>query len=225
MHDSAWICCLSVDWFGQVSLPDELNGSHIHRLENFITMNATKRGMFGWLEETASQGLLHNTRLFCFFLKDIQITRGPWTPNCYRPNAVASPFLSGIPPFVTFTFTNAALPLPSSHYLRLQALCARVAHLSGAGQYIETVSRELEEICVLVNDGTSALDSADALRHVLFMVNNSVHWFSDPVTCVCWKILIWLVLVKLQCCRGDLKSPMLIQWCMSDPSLCNMSDT
>lgn len=46
-------------------------------------------------------------------------------------------------------------PLPDSRYLALHAACARVAHLSGAGEYIEKVLRDIESIGVLANNGGS----------------------------------------------------------------------
>lgn len=47
------------------------------------------------------------------------------------------------------------LPVPDPQYLALHAACARVAHLSGAGEYIDKVLREIEETTVLANDGGS----------------------------------------------------------------------
>ncbi|SJL09268.1 uncharacterized protein ARMOST_12645 [Armillaria ostoyae] len=55
-----------------------------------------------------------------------------------------------------------ALPLPSPAYLAIHAACCRVAHLSGAADYVEKVFREEEEIrervggmCILAEDGSS----------------------------------------------------------------------
>ncbi|KAH9910957.1 uncharacterized protein B0H18DRAFT_842565, partial [Fomitopsis serialis] len=63
-----------------------------------------------------------------------------------------------IPPTMTFTTPDPEkLPLPSPDYLRLHAAAARVAHLSGAGEYIDKLLRDMEETRVLSNDGSSAL--------------------------------------------------------------------
>ena len=48
------------------------------------------------------------------------------------------------------------LPLPNPAYLRIHAACCRVAHLSGAGKYIDKVSEDLKDVRVLSKDGSSA---------------------------------------------------------------------
>ncbi|KAK0444206.1 uncharacterized protein EV420DRAFT_1768324 [Desarmillaria tabescens] len=63
----------------------------------------------------------------------------------------------------TYTVVSTlALPLPSPAYLAIHAACCRVAHLSGAAEYVEKVLQEEEEIreqvgsmCVLAEDGSS----------------------------------------------------------------------
>jgi hypothetical protein len=72
-----------------------------------------------------------------------------------------------LPPKVTFqTHDPIRLPVPRREYLVLHAACARIAHLSGAADYIETIHRELESTTVLSNDGSSMgiLDAAFACR-------------------------------------------------------------
>lgn len=56
--------------------------------------------------------------------------------------------------------TSTDLPLPDPRYLALHAAAARVAHLSGAGEYIELVFRKMEETRTLAEDG-SAYDVLD----------------------------------------------------------------
>lgn len=64
---------------------------------------------------------------------------------------------------VTFSTPDPErLPLPDPRYLALHAACARVAHMSGAAEYIDRIFREMEETGVLANDGGS-----DALYHAL----------------------------------------------------------
>ena len=66
---------------------------------------------------------------------------------------------------VTFTTPDPVkLPVPSRTYLELHAACCRVANLSGAGKYIDTILEELENIQVLSQDGTSE----EALQYALW---------------------------------------------------------
>lgn len=54
-------------------------------------------------------------------------------------------------------------PLPDPRYLKLHAACARVAHLSGAAEYIDQILREEEVTQVLAVDG----GSSELLNHIL----------------------------------------------------------
>jgi hypothetical protein len=60
--------------------------------------------------------------------------------------------------------TNHNLPPPDPRYLKLHAACAQVAHLSGAGEYIDNILRDVETTRVLAKDGSSA----DLLNFKLF---------------------------------------------------------
>lgn len=58
---------------------------------------------------------------------------------------------------VTFnTPDEIKFPLPDPRYLKIHAACARVAHLSGAGEYIQDIFRDMEECRVLAEDGSTA---------------------------------------------------------------------
>jgi hypothetical protein len=57
---------------------------------------------------------------------------------------------------VTFTSTDPALELPDGRYLKLHAAICRVAHMSGAAEYMDKHDRDLEELSVLAPDGSSA---------------------------------------------------------------------
>jgi len=70
--------------------------------------------------------------------------------------------LSGIHMPVIFV-PRPDYPAPDPRYLRIHAACARVAHLSGAGEYILTVLRDMETTVVLAKDGSSS----DLLHHAL----------------------------------------------------------
>ncbi|KDQ54715.1 hypothetical protein JAAARDRAFT_402182 [Jaapia argillacea MUCL 33604] len=128
--------------YGNVLVVDDLNGSDINRLENVMTLASDKHYMFDslwiWLESTG-------------------------VPSCYKVESTKPGFLTGIPETVSFTTKDSRLPLPSPSYLALHAACAKVAHYSGVGAYADRMSRGLEDIHVLVQDGSSA----DALSYAL----------------------------------------------------------
>jgi hypothetical protein len=66
-----------------------------------------------------------------------------------------------------FTTTDFRVrPMPSVHYLRLHAACARVAHKSGAATYIEELARDIARLTVLAEDGSSAGVLAAALTRI-----------------------------------------------------------
>jgi len=57
------------------------------------------------------------------------------------------------------------LPLPHPEMLALHATCAKVAHLSGAGEYMNKIVDDMETLDVLVDDGSSK----DLLYHALVL--------------------------------------------------------
>ena len=57
----------------------------------------------------------------------------------------------------------AKLPIPSPELIALHAACAKVAHLSGAGAYIDQLDRDADDLDVLAGDG----GSSDVLTHVI----------------------------------------------------------
>ena len=72
---------------------------------------------------------------------------------------------------VTFTTPDAVkLPVPSPSYLELHAACCRVANLSGAGEYIDKILRDMEDIQVLSQDGASA----EALQYALWPLSQEI---------------------------------------------------
>jgi hypothetical protein len=92
-------------------------------------------------------------------------------PNQYQINARDPIYISDIINPVTLTSNDPLFPLPSPEYLRLHAACAQVANLSGAGEYIDQVFREMEETRMLAHDGTSA----EALSTALLGIHVAVH--------------------------------------------------
>jgi len=65
-------------------------------------------------------------------------------------------YVQALPATITFKSTNPAFSLPDPRYLRIHAACAKVAHLSGAGEYVDAVFRDMESIRVLATNGSSA---------------------------------------------------------------------
>ncbi|KIJ15329.1 hypothetical protein PAXINDRAFT_114990 [Paxillus involutus ATCC 200175] len=124
---------------------DNLNGEKVHSLFNVMTMQRDVHDLFDrlelWFEKTA-------------------------TPNCYN---VQKTILLVTPDQVTFTTPDPdKLPLPSPDLLALHAACAKVAHLSGAGEYVDRILEDMEQIEVLAYDGTSS----DVLYHALMTLGS-----------------------------------------------------
>ncbi|PPQ65717.1 hypothetical protein CVT26_000334 [Gymnopilus dilepis] len=130
--------------FGQISSLEELNGPGIHRLQNAMTIDAVMHELFAdltiWFERN-----------------------GDDPPHHYRLAASDEGVIAGFSRNIVFTTPDEErLPLPDPRYLALHAACARVAHLSGAGEYIDEVLRDLETTGVLAPHGSS-----DVLYHAL----------------------------------------------------------
>ncbi|RXW12257.1 hypothetical protein EST38_g13599 [Candolleomyces aberdarensis] len=129
--------------FGYTTIQQDLNGEKIHRLENVMTMRVDIHRLF--------DGLL-------FWL--VQTGEDTYKVETFKPRV--DRLCGGRE--VKFTTENPEkLPVPSPQYLALHAACAKVAHLSGAAEYIETILRDAEEIPVLAADGSSG----EVLTHLL----------------------------------------------------------
>ena len=50
----------------------------------------------------------------------------------------------------------ASLPLPDARYLEIHAACCKVAHMSGAAEYLDAIIRDMETMSFLASDGGSA---------------------------------------------------------------------
>lgn len=125
-----------LDRFGYSALREELNGSSVNRLENVITLEPSLHSFFDslqiWFTETEE-------------------------PDRYKLAATRDVFLVQRPKYATFSTPNPQrLPLPSPTYLAIHAACAKVAHFSGAGEYIRKILRHMEDTRVLAEDGGSA---------------------------------------------------------------------
>ena len=62
------------------------------------------------------------------------------------------------------------LPLPLPDLLALHATCAQVAHLSGAGEYVDRILEAMEQMDELAPDGTSS----DVLQHALMTASRAI---------------------------------------------------
>ena len=68
------------------------------------------------------------------------------TPNCYKVQKPEE-FIMIKDQVITFTTPDPInFPLPSPRLLALHAACAKVACLSGAGDYIDIILEEMERI-------------------------------------------------------------------------------
>lgn len=141
--------------FGYESLPEELNGPLIHRLENVMTLSQDIHYMFDHLELWFAE----MPKLHCYKLEAVEIFQR---------------VLSTLPEYVTFTTPDKdKLPLPSPSYLKLHAACCRIAHLSGAAEYVEKFYRDMEDTQVLAHDGSAAKLLEEALLHASSRASSS----------------------------------------------------
>ncbi|KAF8873783.1 hypothetical protein BD779DRAFT_1679050 [Infundibulicybe gibba] len=116
--------------FGYAQISEDLAGSKIHSLKNVLTMVSYVDGLFNtlklWLEATDE-------------------------PNRYKV-CTSFPYIfvvkNSVPRFVKFESTSPELELPSPEYLGLHAVCCRVAHMSGAAKYLDT----LDDLAMLEDD-------------------------------------------------------------------------
>ncbi|KAK0502204.1 hypothetical protein EDD18DRAFT_1346783 [Armillaria luteobubalina] len=128
-----------IEWFSGISVVNELNGNDIHRPENTFTI---------------ADGLHTAFDQLAFSLRPI----GSDDNNTYEihtyPSGLNASFR--LPDRVMLTnATNGNIPLPDRRYFQLHDACARIAHLSGAGEVVEQLFRDMEDVKVLAEDGGS----------------------------------------------------------------------
>ncbi|KAF5313466.1 hypothetical protein D9611_008612 [Ephemerocybe angulata] len=125
--------------FGGFNALQELQGAGTHRLSNGLTLSLNVRAEFDelnvWFEE-AQEGHPANT----YFIKSTM-------PFAYVPSSTTP---------VTFVSHDPRLELPDPKYLKLHAAVCRVAHLSGAAEYMNQHDRDIENLSFLASDGSSA---------------------------------------------------------------------
>ncbi|KAJ3712859.1 hypothetical protein C8R42DRAFT_615201 [Lentinula raphanica] len=127
---------------------NKINGDTVHSLYNVMTMQRDTHEFFDCLE---------------IYFEETD------TVNCYRVIAFDTRIQE--PRTVTLTTPDPVLyPLPDPKLLALHATCAKVAHLSGAGEYLDKIDYDEETIGVLATDGGSFEVLNQALRRSFIRV-------------------------------------------------------
>jgi len=132
--------------FSGISVLDELNGPSIHCLSNILTLELNLHKPFD------------NLDLWFEAVHDTVHTYDIRSPYPLGPHLVPHTR-------VIFT-TNTNLSLPDPRYLKLHAAVCRIAHLSGAAEYVESYDRSTDSSLVLAHDGSSADILSFALQRV-----------------------------------------------------------
>ncbi|KAK0203364.1 hypothetical protein DFS33DRAFT_1261934, partial [Desarmillaria ectypa] len=129
---------------------EQLNGTKVYSLYNVMTMQADVHDWFDLLE---------------IWFEKTKVT------NRYRIRSIDT--LYWLPTEVTFTtLDNENLPVPSETLLALHAACAKVAHFSGAAEYIDKLVRDVEHLGVLANNGSSGAVLSSAFLNRMNRVND-----------------------------------------------------
>jgi hypothetical protein len=137
--------------------------------------------------------------------------------------------LNHLPPFpiITFTSTDPSLPLPNPEYLKLHAAVCRVAHMSGAADYLDQEDRDVDRVGVLARDGSSANLLASRLQYVTLKAwpNLVMHMHGESVT-VCTTLSMcnqcnWCPYAMVaQCANHQQREPSRENWHPSLPLYC-----
>ncbi|TFK69181.1 hypothetical protein BDN72DRAFT_959738 [Pluteus cervinus] len=117
---------------------ENLTGAKVHSLFNVMSLDPNFHEYFSRLEIWFEPTL---------------------TPHCYTIET----YLPILIPATPITFNTSSdpesvlnLPLPSAELLVLHATCAKVAYMSGAGERLDELDREIDDTGVLASDGTSS---------------------------------------------------------------------
>ncbi|KAK0472331.1 hypothetical protein IW261DRAFT_1405221 [Armillaria novae-zelandiae] len=128
-----------VERFAGISVVNELNGNDIHRPQNTFTIAGHLHSLFDMLY---------------FSLRPIESDDNNTYEIHTYPSGLNTTYRC--PDRVTLTdATNGNIPLPDRRYFQLHDACARIAHLSGAGDIVEQLLRDMEDMKVLAEDGGS----------------------------------------------------------------------
>ncbi|KAK0492963.1 hypothetical protein EDD18DRAFT_1357347 [Armillaria luteobubalina] len=127
-----------IERFAGIPILEELNQNDIHRPENTFTI---------------ADGLHPAFDRLSFSLCPIDDDNNTYEIHTHPPNRNA---MYRLPNRATLTdATNGKIPLPDHRYFQLHHACATIAHLSGAGEVVEQLLRDMEDIKVLAEDGGS----------------------------------------------------------------------
>ncbi|KAJ1299318.1 hypothetical protein OPQ81_000001 [Rhizoctonia solani] len=131
-----------LEHFSGMNVAMDLCEQNINRLSNILTLTMHEHQIFGrlsgWLEAVPDQG--HTYRM-CSQRRYLEFPQGK---------------------VVTFTTTRSEYDLPDPRFIAIHAACAKVLHASGMAEFIDRIIRDLEELKVLAEDGSS-----DVLFHAL----------------------------------------------------------
>lgn len=156
-----------LDRYGGINSIQELNGANIHRLENILTLDTNIHIFFDQLKLWLKKIPDVSGRVYILQRPRLTPAHSQGSNSSYTVEAPSSSrFLLRILPGTQVDFTTSdpvKRPLPDPRYLKLHTACARVAHLSGAAEYIDQILREEEVTKVLAFDG----GSSELLNHVL----------------------------------------------------------
>ena len=167
-----------LDRFGYGDIQKELEGPAIHSLGNVLTLQTGVHNLFEglnlWLEPVSGK-VQSRSPLRCRLYADLGEQAHTYDVR------LADPVLGrgmGIKSPVQFKVHHvdisgckrpdpAYLPLPDPRYLELHAACCKVAHMSGAGQYLHNIFYNMEDLRVLEEGGQSAEVLVYAMRRHL----------------------------------------------------------
>ncbi|KAJ8474973.1 hypothetical protein ONZ51_g6871 [Trametes cubensis] len=137
--------------FGYENISAELGSTsknNLHRLENVMTLSPRIHALFDkmllWLETVDETNSTHGTLSAQDNTYKVVLARG-------RTHDAIN-----VREKVHFVSHHPDLPVPNPRYLQIHATCCRIAHMSGAADYLDLVLRDIEESKVLAEDGTSA---------------------------------------------------------------------
>ncbi|KAI0654426.1 hypothetical protein C8Q70DRAFT_925846 [Cubamyces menziesii] len=141
-HETATVWSI-LERFGYEDISAELilgstSKNNLHRLENIMTLSPRIHALFDkmllWLEKVDEEDNTYR----------VVLARGR-THDAINVREKAH-----------FVSHHPDLPVPNPRYLHIHATCCRIAHMSGAADYLDLVLRDIEESQVLAEDGTSA---------------------------------------------------------------------